>query len=97
VLTSRVNFHSQIYGGSLESNAPVYQSTTRNISETMVRDAGSSAATAKKLSQYMIVTNVTKQAFIEGINDDFLLAAIVTLIGGVPVIFLRVRKKKTKN
>jgi len=97
VLTSRVNFHSQIYGGSLESNSPVYQSTTRNISEAMVRDAGSSAATAKKLSQYMIVTNVTKQAFIEGINDDFLLAAIVTLIGGVPIIFLRVRKKKTKN
>jgi DHA2 family multidrug resistance protein len=93
ILTTRVNYHSQMYGEALQYNSPVYQSATKNISESIVRDAGSSNSAAKKLSQIMIVSNVNKQAFIEGINDDFLLAAFVTLIGGIPVIFLRVRKK----
>jgi DHA2 family multidrug resistance protein len=93
VLTTRVNYHSQMYGETLQYNSPVYQSATKNISESIVRDAGSSNSAAKKISQIMIVSNVNKQGFIEGINDDFLLAAFVTLIGGIPVIFLRVRKK----
>jgi DHA2 family multidrug resistance protein len=42
----------------------------------------------------MIASNVSKQAYIEGINDDFLIAAAITLVGGIPVLFLRVRKKK---
>lgn len=93
-LTTRVNYHAQQYGGALDANSPVYQTTAKNMSETFVHNSGSSIAVAKKQSQYMIVSNVTKQAYIEGVNDDFLVAAIVTLIGGIPVIFLRVRKKK---
>ena len=93
-LSTRVTFHNQTYGGALDANSPVYQSTVKNISESVIENAGSSIAIAKRQSQYMIVSNVTKQAYIEGINDDFLVAAIITLIGGIPVLFLRVRKKK---
>ncbi|MEI6276008.1 MAG: DHA2 family efflux MFS transporter permease subunit [Prolixibacteraceae bacterium] len=93
-LSTRVVYHSQMYGGALESNSPAYKSAVKNISETAVHNAGSSISAAKIQSQYIIVSNVTKQAFIEGINDDFLIAAVVTLIGGVPILFLRVRKKK---
>jgi DHA2 family multidrug resistance protein len=94
LLTARVTYHSQMYGGALESNSPAYKSTVKNLSESAIRTAGSSVTTASKQSQYIIVSNVTKQAYIEGINDDFLIAAVITLIGGVPVLFLRVRKKK---
>jgi len=93
-LTTRVNYHSQLYGGALDANTPVYQSTIKKTSESIVHSTGNSLAVAKKQSNYMIVSNVSKQAFIEGINDDFLIASFVTLIGGIPVLFLRVRKKK---
>ena len=93
-LTTRVNYHSQLYGGVLDANTPVYQSTIKKTSESIVHHTGNSMAVAKKQSNNMIVANVNKQAFIEGINDDFLIASVVTLIGGIPVIFLRVRKKK---
>ncbi len=93
-LSTRVTYHTQMYGEALQINAPAYQASVKNMSETFVHHSGSSPAAAKKQSQYMIMSNVTKQAFIEGINDDFLIAAFVTLIGGIPVIFLRVKKKK---
>ena len=93
-LTTRVNYHAQQYGGALDANSPVYQSSVNHMSQSFVHTSGSTVAVARKQSQYMIVSNVTKQAYIEGVNDDFLVAAFVTLIGGFPVIFLRVRKKK---
>ncbi len=96
-LTTRVSYHTQMYGGALQSNSPAYKSAVKNISESIVHDAGSSMATARKQSQILITANVTKQAFIQGVNDDFLIASVVTLLGGIPVIFLRIRRRKKEH
>jgi DHA2 family multidrug resistance protein len=96
-LSTRVSYHAQIYGNALQSNSPVYQSTVKNMSESFIHSSGSSAPIARKQSQYMIAASVNKQAYIEGINDDFLVAAVVTLIGGIPILFLRVRRKKKEE
>ena len=93
-LSTRVSYHTEMYGGALQPNSAVYQSTVKNLNESAVHNAGSSAAIAKRQSQAIIVSNVNKQAFIEGVNDDFMVAAIVTLLGGIPIFFLRVRRKK---
>jgi DHA2 family multidrug resistance protein len=61
----------------------------------VLHDAGSSPGDAAKYSQTAILTNVTKQAYIEGINDDFLLSGIITLLGGIPIIFMHTKKSKT--
>jgi len=45
-------------------------------------------------SRAILLSHLNKQAFIHGINDDFLLAAIFSLISIIPVIFLHGRKKK---
>ena len=34
-----------------------------------------------------------EEAYISAIDDDFLLAAIITLLGGVPVFFLKTKKE----
>jgi DHA2 family multidrug resistance protein len=94
LLTTRVIFHSQMYGGEMEANSPAYQQVAKNIGVSAVHDAGSSIPQAKRQAQALISAHVNQQAFIEGINDDFLIAAFVTLIGGIPVLFLRVRKKQ---
>jgi DHA2 family multidrug resistance protein len=60
-------------------------------------DVGSSPANAAKQSQYLFLSNLNKQAYIQGIDDDFLLAGIITLIGGIPIIFLHTKKTKIKN
>jgi DHA2 family multidrug resistance protein len=97
LLTTRVNFHSQVFSGSVKQGSEVYQKTMNNIKFHVQHDAGSSPANASRQSQMIMLSNLNKQAYIEGINDDFLLAGIITLIGGIPVFFLHTKKTKIQN
>jgi len=96
VLTSRVNYHAQIFGGALQSNSQVFQNTTRGIANYIQHNAGSSAAVAAKQSQSVLMSHVSSQAFIQGINDDFLIAAIITLLCCFPIFFMHQKKKAGK-
>lgn len=96
VLTTRVDYHSQIFSASVNTTSPVYQEVVHHLDGYMKANVGSNSAVAAQQSSYVVSAHLNKQAFIEGINDDFLLAGIITLIGGVPVFFLHSRKKKQK-
>jgi DHA2 family multidrug resistance protein len=97
LLTTRVNFHAQIFGGSIKPGTEVYQQTTNRIKYHLQSEAGSSPASAARQSQAMLLSNLSKQAYIQGIDDDFLLAGLITFIGGIPIIFLHTKKLKNKN
>jgi DHA2 family multidrug resistance protein len=60
-------------------------------------EAGASSSNIAAQSRMMLLTNVNRQAYIQGINDDFLLAGFITLIGGIPVFFLRTKKSKNEK
>jgi DHA2 family multidrug resistance protein len=53
--------------------------------------------TALQQGKYLLLSNVNNQAFIEGVNDDFLLAALITLLGVIPVIILKTKKKSVTS
>lgn len=97
LLTSRVSFHSQTYGGELKQGSEVYQKTLNTIKFHLQHDVGSSPSNATRQSQALLLSNLNKQAYVQGINDDFLLAGIITLIGGIPIVFLHTKKSKIQN
>lgn len=97
LLTSRVNYHVQQYGGAVSQNSEVFQQTTKNMKFHLSHDEGSSPGDATKQSQYIILSNLNTQAYIQGINDDFLLAGIITLTGVIPILFLRTKKSKSET
>ena len=97
LLTTRVSYHAQVFGGAVKPGSEVYQQTMKNLKNHLQYEAGSSSANAIRQSQALLLSNVNKQAYIQGINDDFLLAGIITLLGGIPIIFLHTKKSKTQN
>jgi DHA2 family multidrug resistance protein len=97
LLTTRVNFHSQVFGGAVKPGSEIYKQTTAKIKYYLQDEAGSSPASSTMQSQALLLSNLSKQAYIQGIDDDFLLAGIITLIGGIPIIFLHTKKLKNKN
>ncbi len=97
VLTARVNFHTQMYGGAIQSGSQAFQNATRNMAYYIQQHGGGSFTTAMKQGQSLLMSNVTSQAFIQGINDDFLLAAAISLVGFIPVLLLKSNKKTEKN
>jgi DHA2 family multidrug resistance protein len=93
VLTARVNFHSQMYGGAIQASSQAFQGATRNMAYFIQQHSGGSFTTALKQGQSIIMTNIGTQAFIEGVNDDFLLAAFISLLAFIPIILLKSKKK----
>jgi DHA2 family multidrug resistance protein len=93
LLTTRVNYHSQMYGQSIESISPAYQKVATNLSYQFQHNAGSSSTTASKQSQAIIVAQVNKEAFIQGVDDDFIVASIITILGIIPILLLHAKKK----
>jgi DHA2 family multidrug resistance protein len=97
LLTSRVNYHSQQYGQALNARSEVFKETVMKIKNHIQYDAGSSPSDAAAKAQYLMLSNLNKQAYIEGINDDFLVACVITLIGGIPIIFLHTKKHRIQK
>jgi len=96
ILTARVSYHAERYGQAMQSDSPVFQQVSHHLTTYITHNAGSSYSDAIKQGHYVLLSNVSKQAFIQGVDDDFLLSAIITLIGGIPVVLLHTKKKKEK-
>lgn len=94
VLTTRTTYHAQLFGEGLQANSPVFKSVTAHIGEFLVRNAGSVSELASKQGQYLLMSNLSKQAFIQAVCDDFKLAALITLVSAIPVFFLKLKKNR---
>jgi MFS transporter, DHA2 family, multidrug resistance protein len=92
ILTSRVVYHSQVYGEALDQNSPVFRGVMSNIGNYLVHNAGSAASAAAQQGRFLIMSNISRQAFVQAVCDDFLIAAIITLISAIPVFFLKINK-----
>jgi MFS transporter, DHA2 family, multidrug resistance protein len=97
LLTTRVNYHAQVFGDAVKDRSEVYQQTMRKIKSHIQYESGSSPSNASRQGQVILMSNLNKQAYIQGINDDFLLAGFITLLGGIPIIFLHTKKLKNNN
>jgi DHA2 family multidrug resistance protein len=58
---------------------------------------GGDAALSAMRAQALMAYQVSQQAFVSAIDDDFFLAALITAICIIPVIFLKKSKKKIKT
>jgi MFS transporter, DHA2 family, multidrug resistance protein len=94
MLSSRIKFHSQLFSESLNASSPEFKQVTSQIALQIQHHSGSNLATAIKQGQYMLLSHINKQAYIEAVNDDFMLASIITLVGIIPLIWIHSRKKR---
>jgi len=93
LLTARTNFHAQVYGEAVDSHSEALRNVTQNMAYHIQQSAGSSLAVAAKQSQALIISHVHKQAFIDGINDDFWIACCITILGLIPIFLMYSRRK----
>jgi DHA2 family multidrug resistance protein len=93
LLITRVSYHTEMFGESVNPRSETYQAVSAKAKQQLITHSGSSPASAARLSNAIIVGQLNKEAYITAIDDDFLAACFFTLIGGIPVLFLRVKKK----
>jgi DHA2 family multidrug resistance protein len=93
ILSTRINYHTQMYGESININSPELRSVTSNLNYYIEEHNGGTKQIIQKQGQAIVSMNLGKQAYIQGIDDDFFIAAVITLLGGIPVLFLHSKKK----
>jgi DHA2 family multidrug resistance protein len=98
IFTTRMIYHTQSFGEMIQANSPAYHSVIRNIGYFINSATGSVASLASQQSQSILMSHVTRQSFVQAIDDDFLIAALITIVSVIPVIFLKIGKSgKGKN
>lgn len=94
VLTQRTNYHNQRYSEALNYTGEVYQQTTDNLAAFAQQATSASDAAAHSLAEQIILKRLELEAYIGGINDDFYIAFIVTLLSVLPIFWLKRIKTK---
>jgi DHA2 family multidrug resistance protein len=93
MLTRRTIFHTAMFGQAVDVNSPAYRHAASVLQQFAQHTAGGTASDASIRAAALIGSNVSRQAFIQAINDDFLIAAGITIVVTVPVLLLRTRKR----
>lgn len=95
MLTRRMIYHSAMYGQAVDRTDPVYQNLVRGLQHFAQQAVGGPTAVASMRANALIASHVAQQAFVQAIDDDFLIAAVITFVGLIPIFLLRSRKKKS--
>ena len=98
ILVQRTDFHAQRYSEALNYTGEVYRQTIGNLSGFAQETAGATGQTANSIAEHLIIKRLELEAYIGGINDDFFIAFIITLLSLLPIFWLyRVNKNKIKT
>lgn len=94
ILTRRVIFHTQTYGEAVRPNSEAFNHIVHNLTHYVQNATGGAGSEVVLRAKALIAQNLTSQAFVQGINDDFLIGAIITLLLIIPFFFLKIKKNK---
>ena len=92
LLTTRTTYHMQRFGEGIDQNSTVFKGVMANMGHFLIHNAGSTVANATQQGKYLLFSHVGKQAFVQAVSDDFLIAAVITVISAIPVFFLKIKK-----
>ena len=93
LLTQRVKFHMQTFGEQLNQTSPIFHNTVAHLQRFSADAIGANHITAYYAANTLLMKNLTLQAFVQGINDDFLVGAVLTFFLLIPMLLLRTSKK----
>jgi len=89
----RLVFHSAMAGQAIDAGSPLLRSTLAALQTRAMRAAGSTASQAAVQARSLLIGWVSTRAFVNAVADCFLVAAVVTLIGLIPLLLLRARRR----
>ncbi len=92
MLTRRIIYHSAMFGQAINAQSPEFNRATMALAHHAQVTMGGTATEAAMRAKALLGVHLGQQAFVQAINDDFLIAAAITIVGVIPIFFLRNRK-----
>jgi MFS transporter, DHA2 family, multidrug resistance protein len=92
LLSRRMLYHASTYGQMVDMHSPAVQQILSHVSGFSQQVVGSSTAQASIQAKALMYAHIMQQAFVRAVSDDFLVAAAITFVGVLPILFLRTHK-----
>jgi len=97
LLTRRTLYHAATYGQMTDMHSPGAQAIIAHLSGMSHSVLGYTQGTVAMQAKALVVSHVMQQAFVRAISDDFLIGAAITIVGVLPIFFLRTQKRKSHD
>ncbi len=94
LLTNRTIFHINSYGQAVNQYSPVTKNIVSGLSRFSQHAVGGTNAVSTLRADALVVYHLSQQAFVSAVDDDFFIAALITFLCVIPILFLRYKKKK---
>ena len=94
LLTRRVIFHSAMFSQATDQSSTTFQHVVYGLRGFVQQSVGGSGSELMMKAKGLILQNISAQAFVQGIDDDFFVGAMLTLLILIPMLFLKYHKKK---
>jgi DHA2 family multidrug resistance protein len=92
ILSRRIIYHSTMYGQVIDQSSPVFNSITGNLKYFVHQASGLTSAQVGTAAGSILGAHIAQQAFVKAVCDAFFVAAAISAVGFIPVIFLRTAK-----
>jgi MFS transporter, DHA2 family, multidrug resistance protein len=92
ILTRRTIYHAATFGQQVNAYSDTFKETVTKLQSWAVHATGSTFGAAVAKAKAQIGLFVANQAFIQAVDDVFLLAGAIVLIGVVPLFMIRTHK-----
>jgi DHA2 family multidrug resistance protein len=89
MLTRRMIYHTSMFGQAADAQSAVFQATSMRLQHFVQSMGGGTVAEAASRARALILMHVSQQSFVQAVDDDFFIAAVITLVALVPLLLLR--------
>jgi len=94
ILTKRVIHHTTAYGQALDQYSPAFRNIFGNVTQFVHNSSGLTAGDSASAARAIIGAHVANQAFVQAISDNFFIAAAISAVAFIPVLFLKTNKRQ---
>ncbi len=94
LLTRRVIFHTEMYSQAVNQHSTTFKHVVYGLTHFVQNAVGGAGSHTVMQAQALIAQNLAGQALVQGIDDDFLVGAVITLLILIPLFFLRYHKRE---
>ncbi len=97
LLTRRTLYHAATYGQMIDIHSPSAQAVAAHLTGFSHTVLGNAQGVSVMQAKALMLSHVMKQAFVRAVSDDFLIAAAITLVGVLPILFLKTPKHEASE
>ncbi|MCX6138885.1 MAG: DHA2 family efflux MFS transporter permease subunit [Ignavibacteriales bacterium] len=94
LVSRRVVYHTAMFSQAVDQTAPALKQMSFMLRQFAQQTVGGPAALAGQRANSLIANHIVQQAFVRSVDDAFLVAAGLTLLGILPVFVLRAKREK---